>query len=283
MILETIRLLYPDLTRSQRKLADFLAESYREAAFMTASRLAHRLSLNEATVIRFAQRLGYQGFPEMMQDVQALVREELVVPATSERCDMEGLKTHLQTQLAGAQHVVSHISAETGEKAISAILEAQRIYIVGQGSGYAMAQALSLALRCSGLSAECHQGDPVCLAMLGGEVAAGSLVIAVALNASVQVANLLRHARSLGAKTLALASSSVSPCARTADMAIICGQGDMPGMPGLTSFALLIDALSSAVASQVGARANGRTAAICMAGHEIMEDEWPHKVWRSSQ
>ena len=44
MILEKIRQLYPKLTKSQKRLADFIATSYQEAAFMTASRLARRVA-----------------------------------------------------------------------------------------------------------------------------------------------------------------------------------------------------------------------------------------------
>lgn len=79
MILETIRRVYPELTRSQQLLSDFVAHSYREAAFMTASDLAQRLNLNEATVIRFAQRLGYSGYPELVTALRELVQQELIV------------------------------------------------------------------------------------------------------------------------------------------------------------------------------------------------------------
>ena len=77
MILEKIRQIYPQLTKSQSRLADFIAASYQEAAFMTASRLARRVGVNEATVIRFAQRLDYAGYPDLIQDIQAIVQEEL--------------------------------------------------------------------------------------------------------------------------------------------------------------------------------------------------------------
>ena len=39
-VLERIRQVYPQLTKSQKRLADFVTAYYREAAFMTASRLA---------------------------------------------------------------------------------------------------------------------------------------------------------------------------------------------------------------------------------------------------
>ena len=77
MILERIRQHYEELTRSQRRIADFVASSYHEAAFMTASLIAQRMGLNEATVVRFAQRLGYSGYPGMSIEIQDLVQREL--------------------------------------------------------------------------------------------------------------------------------------------------------------------------------------------------------------
>ena len=74
MILEKIRQLYPQFTKSQRKLADFIANHYQEAAFMTASELAHALNLDAATVVRFSQFLGYSGFPELQHEIRERVR-----------------------------------------------------------------------------------------------------------------------------------------------------------------------------------------------------------------
>ena len=55
------------MSKSFAKLADFLLDSYIESAFMTASELAHTLDLDAATVVRFAQTLGYSGFPVMQR------------------------------------------------------------------------------------------------------------------------------------------------------------------------------------------------------------------------
>lgn len=273
MILETIRRLYPELTRSQRKLADFVAESYRDAAFMTAARMAQRLSLNEATVIRFAQRLGYAGYPEMMRDVRSLVQEELDAPDKAEVREVRSsLLDQLSTQLAEAQRCVSHIPPDVAEKAIEAIVNARHIAVVGQGLASAMAQLFGLSLRACGLSIECVAADPLCLAMLGSELAADALVVGIALGASPQVANLLQHARNCGAMTLALTCSSVSPCAQAAEIALICGQNGESGLPALTPMAVTIDAIAQSVAKRLGARASTHMAALRAVTETILPD-----------
>ena len=37
---------------------------------MTASQLADHLGMNEATVIQFAQRLGYRGYPQLVAAIR---------------------------------------------------------------------------------------------------------------------------------------------------------------------------------------------------------------------
>ncbi len=275
MILETIRRHYPELTRSQRRLADYVAESYRDAAFMTASEMAHRLSLNEATVIRFAQRLGYRGYPEMSRDIQTLVQGELEASVAE---DTEGapasLHDHVAVQLANAQRIASHIAPEVAQQVIEAIIAARRIFVVGQGVSAALAQALGLSLRASGLRAEWLTADPLSLAMLISELNGASLVIAISLTEQVELANLLSYARDRGARTLALVCSSVSPCARVAEVALICGQSDEGKLPALTPIAATIDAVTHTVAKRLGTRAITQMAAIHAAQQLIANTPW---------
>ena len=57
-IFQRIRSAYGDLSPSFRKIADFLLESYRDAAFLPASRVAARADVSESVVVRFAGALG---------------------------------------------------------------------------------------------------------------------------------------------------------------------------------------------------------------------------------
>lgn len=262
MLQETIRQLYPELTRSQRKLADFIAESYREVAFMTAARLAERLTLNEATVIRFAQRLGYAGYPDLIADVRQMVHQELEAPQATVTGGAAPLHDQLNAQLAEAQRVVSHIASELAEDALDQMLAASRIHVLGQGLASAMAQTMSLALRACGLEAECPSTDPLCLAVLSQEVSPEALVIGISLDESPQIASLLAAVGQRGTNTLALTYSSVSPCAQAAEMAIICGQSDATVLPSLTPIAVTIDALVQTAAQRLGSSASTRLAAI---------------------
>jgi hypothetical protein len=74
---EKIAEQYHRLGRNQKRIADFVTKEYREAAFMNGSALAAHLEVDPATVTRFAQRLGYTGYPDLLEEIQGLVKEEL--------------------------------------------------------------------------------------------------------------------------------------------------------------------------------------------------------------
>ena len=46
-------------SKGQRKIGNFILDSYDKAAFMTASRLGKKVGVSESTVVRFAAELGY--------------------------------------------------------------------------------------------------------------------------------------------------------------------------------------------------------------------------------
>ena len=76
---ERIRTARSDMSKSFAKLADFLLDSYVEAAFMTASELAHTLDLDAATVVRYSQSLNYSGYPDLQREIRARVKAELLI------------------------------------------------------------------------------------------------------------------------------------------------------------------------------------------------------------
>ncbi len=63
---------YPDLTAQQRRAADFLLSNQRTAFSMSVQELARSADVSEATLVRFARRLGYEGYLELRA---ALVQE----------------------------------------------------------------------------------------------------------------------------------------------------------------------------------------------------------------
>src|SRR3954451_1127124 len=67
-----IRQRFDTFSRSQKDVGQYIVDHLDEAAFHTAEELARRANTSSSTVVRFAQALGFEGFPEL----QASAREE---------------------------------------------------------------------------------------------------------------------------------------------------------------------------------------------------------------
>ncbi|MFH1085831.1 MAG: MurR/RpiR family transcriptional regulator [Chloroflexota bacterium] len=259
MIEERIRQAYAGLTRSQKRIADFVSGSYREAAFMTAARMADRLGLNEATVIRFAQRLGYAGYPEMMGDLKALVRDELRAQPTA--APEATYATIIASEITSLQRLLSHVSPELAQRAVELICRAEAVHVMGYGLAASLAQLMSLHLRMLGFEACAPLADPLSVAVALDASNAATTVIALSFEQRCpELANALSLARERGAGTVALTRSPTSPCAQVADVSLSCPPSEGLPFPSITAVALLTDVLVQAVAAQRGPDARMRLA-----------------------
>jgi DNA-binding MurR/RpiR family transcriptional regulator len=61
---------YNQLTKSEKRIANYLRKNQEECAFLSAGELADRLGLSEATMVRFARTLGFNSYPAMRDVLQ---------------------------------------------------------------------------------------------------------------------------------------------------------------------------------------------------------------------
>ena len=64
-------------SKGQKLIAAYILEHYDKAAYYTASRLGAIVGVSESTVVRFANELGYEGYPELQRELKKLIRSRL--------------------------------------------------------------------------------------------------------------------------------------------------------------------------------------------------------------
>lgn len=222
MLLEHLQQAYPDLSKSQRRLAAFLAVNYRQVAFMTSSQLAHAVLVDEATVTRFAQRLGYVGYPELLADLRNLISAELEPTATvtSEQNNRPvSLALHaIANRLANLDQHLDNLVVQQARDQLS---NASQILVLGQGAATCLVILLKELLTAAGKSVTSAAGDPFALANAVVDVGPGQLVIGIScLDDSQEVASALRFSGQHQANTLAIACSPTSSLVQAAQVAI---------------------------------------------------------------
>jgi DNA-binding MurR/RpiR family transcriptional regulator len=270
MLLDRIRQTYPSLTKSQKRLADFVASNYREVAFMTASRLAKQLSVNEATVIRFAQKLGYPGYPIFVREVRAIVRGELGEGEQGGDSELELAHNLLQTRVEELERMLGHLPLDTLVRMADLIDAAQRTFVAGQGIAGPLAEMLCTALKVIGLPAEFVAADTLSLSVALLDAGQATVLVAVvAGEPAPMLAQALHRASANGATTIALTCSPVAPSARAADLALSCSTPSAEMLAEITPMALLVDAVIALVAHRRRERLEARWQALKELGGEL--------------
>lgn len=131
------------LSKSHRKLADFISAHYDKAVFMTAARLAEVVGISESTVVRFATALGYEGYPQMQKTLQEIVRHRLTsaqrFAMTADMTPRDAIDTVLRMDMRNIRTTLEQIDEEVLCKAVDMISDARSIYVLGLRSAAPLA------------------------------------------------------------------------------------------------------------------------------------------------
>lgn len=135
---------YSRLSKGQKLLANYIVEHYEKAVFLTAAKLGNIVGVSESTVVRFANELGYDGYPKLQRALEELVKNKLTsmqrVEVTYDRIAKDSvLKNVLQSDADKIKHTLEEMDKEIFEQAVDMILNAKTIYIVGVRSSAALA------------------------------------------------------------------------------------------------------------------------------------------------
>ncbi len=135
-------------SKSQRAIAGYLQEHPEEVAFMTASKLGSTVGVSESTVVRFATEIGYSGYPAMQQAVQEMIRNKMT---SFQRLEMTSRNIPLEKLVDAVLGQDIDILRRTREgidkgefyRAVDALVNARRVFVLGAGSSLALATFLA--------------------------------------------------------------------------------------------------------------------------------------------
>jgi len=254
MYREKIREYYDHLSRSYRKVADYIMSNYYDVSFMTAAQLAFAVGVDTTTVVRFSQRLGYNGYPELLHDIREQVKTEIYAayePKPLAADDPASVfKDRIEQERQNLQQMLVHNPPEHLEQVARLFERARHIVIVGEGYAETVAEMVAQQFRHRGIPAEYLPNDAVKKAATLMNVDSSVLVIGVsATEYGRDVARAMEFARARGAVTLGVIGSLASPANRISDL-VVYAPTDVAGP--LPSIVALVAALSSLV--QVAAK-----------------------------
>jgi DNA-binding MurR/RpiR family transcriptional regulator len=245
-----------------------------DAAFMTATELADRLGVDAATVVRFAQELGYTGFRELSKEIQQVVRSELKASYSADLDAPEDLGL-IRGLLGNERHNLELCQGRLTDQInslIPALLDAARIWVVGQGHCAHLAALCAGALREIGLPAVSVAPNPLESATNLKEIGKTELVIGFSLaGMDLDTANAIRFARERGAATFAFSASPVAAAALEAETSIICPGPTQADIPSFTGLAAMIVVVVVAFAARYSEEAAAMTSDLRESYRQLLE------------
>jgi len=262
---ERIRKERSEMSKSFARLADFLLDSYVEAAFMTASELAHELDLDAATVVRFSQNLGYTGYPQLQREIRQRVKKDLLIrPEEAKNPEsVSGICSDAFKEVTFAlEQTRLTLDTDSLEKLADEIGIARRIVVLPEGPAQPTAYSLVLFLE--------EGGFPVYIARTGITDLARTVNIATkqdlllsmeVAGQSPYIARAMGEAQSRGIPTAAIIGSESLASARFADTVIAARSHPSLGV-GIVSLESIVYALAQVLRWRYADRFSGTEQAI---------------------
>ena len=141
-LLNRINNCYSSMSKGQKLLATYITDNYDKAVFLTAAKMGETVGVSESTVVRFATYLGYKG--ELVRNkLNSVQRMEVTYGRISQS---KILETVLSADADKIKTTLEKIDHSAFEVAVSTILEAKNIYIVGIRSCAPLASFLGFYL-----------------------------------------------------------------------------------------------------------------------------------------
>ena len=253
-ILLYIRENMSGFSKGQKRIANYILESYDKAAFMTASKLGKMVEVSESTVVRFASELGYDGYPSMQKALQEMIRNKLTTIQRIEVSndlmgDQDILSMVLQSDIDKLRMTMEETDRDEFNGTVDAIVAAKKIYIIGVRSSAALSSFLTFYFNLifeNVVQISANTVSEVFEQML--RVGPGDVVICISFpRYSSRTVKAMRFARDRGATVIALTDSAMSPLAGMAQHTLLAKSDMASFVDSLVAPLSLINALIVAV------------------------------------
>lgn len=218
-VIELIKKKYFNLSKSQKRISDYILENYSKVAFMTAKKLSENVQVSESTVVRYANALGFKGYPELIEALQENIKSKLttierfeLVKENNEKIDKTYNKKIMQLDIENIKTSINQNDNETINLIVDELSKSKRIFILGLRSSKVLAGYLKyyLSLIFNDISVKEIESYNVFDDLVN--LKEGDILFAIAFpRYSKLTLEALKYAKDNGITIIGLTDSNVSP------------------------------------------------------------------------
>lgn len=249
----SIQKKFPKLSKGQKRIAQFIIDHYDRAAFMTAAKLGAHTNVSESTVVRFANSLGFDGYPQLQRSLQDIIKTKLTTVQRVDMgkdysSDMDVVEKIMKSDLDNVRNTIENIDFEAIEQVVDTIIKADKIYIIGLRSSKSLADFLGfyLSLILGNVSMVGFGISDIYEQML--RISEKDVMISISYpRYSSRTIEVTQYAKDQGAKVVAITDSAISPIAEISDHYLAAKSSMASFVDSLVAPLSLINALIVAI------------------------------------
>lgn len=222
MIKETIAEKYENMSKTQKKIANYVLQNLMAASYYNIQQLARAVGTSEASILRFCTFLGFKGFPEFKNEMQATakaqmsMKDRLEISYQAYDSKEAGIAEIFHQDIGRIENTLNNLDMNAFFRTCQEIILAEKIYILAARSAsalgfffqYYLNMILGNVRLITGLGCS---ADELC------EVSKDDVVIGITFNRySVITDKMFRYSAEKDAVTVAITDSPVSPIVKNA-------------------------------------------------------------------
>jgi DNA-binding MurR/RpiR family transcriptional regulator len=227
-----IRAERDQMSAIERRIADFILENAHLLRDYSSQQLANSLRVSQSSVVKFSQKLGFKGYPDLKVSVsEAVAREngngESRAAPPSRTDPQAALAADLwrSKSLAEEETRLINTPAKIAEIA-RAIGTAGKVFIIGLGEDGVPARAFTSKLALLGIPVICHT-DPVLMCAAVAIAGKGDLLVMFSEHGrQPALGEIGRQFREQRGKVISVTRHSANPLRAHADLSLLVSAHD---------------------------------------------------------
>lgn len=215
----------------ERRIADFVLENAQLLRDYSSQQLANALGISQSSVVKFCQKLGFKGYPDLKLSInEAIARADSGNAGVSADADARSAPAQsigLWQRKTEALEATRHINPpESLAAAAEAIGKARTVFLIGLGEDDIHARGFALRLSLLGILTV-HNFDPAHMTASLSAAARGDVLLAFSEHGlQPSLSQLARQFRAHQGKVATITRHSANPLRAHADIALLVSAHD---------------------------------------------------------
>lgn len=217
----SINILYDKMGQAEKRIADWLLENPGEILPLSIIDLADKCNCSEATVVRFARRLGFRGY----QDLKIALAQETNSTSVSTNITVDDSMEEIYDKVCNdiycsLERTKMVLNTTVMEEVCKKIASADKIVIFGLGNSASIALDASHKLQRIGYNAYAYSDNHM-QAIVAAHLTSSDVAIGISHSGSSKdIVEALKIAKEIGATTIAITNSGKSPIQKHSDLTL---------------------------------------------------------------